>query len=287
MIVSEFATLNMLRHMPSSEVVAEYGPLAEEIFSNAHHEACALPVVIATRNEELDLPAALASLARSEFPVIPIVADYPLGDKTGEYAKSMGAHLVSTATAGKIGALQLGVKYARDELGKKKMLFMDGDVLTPKTWAGSMHEQMADQEEGIAVFGSVLIAHGKSKLTDALRSVRCVLKSVKAMRYGAEPLITGQNMAINFGDNAAAWSAYMEMDPALFVGDDMAIHDQLKATEMHISAHVSLGSLVLSRGDRFSSIGELLAERKNRWSTKTAFYKQQYGENVVVYDQLR
>jgi glycosyltransferase involved in cell wall biosynthesis len=286
--VSEAIALNRIRHTPGSEIVNEYSAHTREIFEAARSEQSAVPVIIAGRDEQADLPATLLSLSRSEYSVVPVVIDNASEDLTSEVADSMGAHVLRWEQPGKVGALQHGVHFVRDELQRTRALFVDADILPPKTWAETMDDALegSDPEVGRAVFGSAIYAHGPSLAADGLRSARFWLKARNGAKDGNRPLITGQNMGIEFGSNQGAWNAYMDLDPKLFVGDDVAIHDVLKDADMDIAARVCLKGTVVALGDRFGSLRELIAEQKQRHQTKIGFYEAQYGSDLSVYDGL-
>lgn len=264
---------NVLRTADPNQIVGNYSGVCRESFRARD----GVPVVIAAYNEEADLPATLVSLSRSTVPVAPIVVENGSNDRTEEFARTMGASVLSKPRPAKMSALQLGVELARDQNPSNTLvLFTDADTLVGPRWAEGMLRRRAELQKYAAVVlcGGLVIAHGKSPLVDRLRTVNLAIKDRARLINAAPPIARGSNMAIDFGPDNVLYEAYQQLLPNLFYGEEQAICDA--ATEAGGQVVAALGSdvTVMTRGDRFSSIRECLESRRGHQARQEVYLSQ-------------
>lgn len=267
---------NTLRATDPSQLVGNYSGMCRESFRIKD----GVPVVIAAYNEEADLPATLVSLSRSTVPVAPIVVENGSKDRTEEFARTMGASVLSKPRPAKMSALQLGVELARDQNPTNTfMLFTDADSLVGPRWAEGMlrRRDMLQKQAAAVLCGGLVIAHGKSPLVDRLRTVNLAVKDSIRSITGEPPIARGSNMAIDFGPDTAPYDAYQELPSNLFYGEEQAICDVIAMAGGQVVAVLGSDVTVMTRGDRFSSIRECLESRLSHQARQEA-YSSQYAD---------
>jgi len=243
---------NFLRTTPSEELVSEFSNYTSHQFSNE-----GVPVLIAARNEQEDLPATLISLAYSGIDVRPIVIENGSDDETARRAMKMGATVLHSDMPFKLAALQEGVQMLddQDRIYDKPLLFTDADTLVGRNWSETMANAALTPNEKLSrvVCGSAIIWNGPSMAIDTLRTANAIVKDTLSSLRGTEPIGRGHNMAINFA-NEDAIDMYANLDPTLFIAEEQAIMDAIKRTGGEVVQSLGLKSIVLTRGDRFETL---------------------------------
>ncbi len=266
-------TIHQFRSTPSSQLVAESGAWC----TNRFDHTTGVPVLIAARNEAHDLPATLLSLAHSRVSVSPVVIENGSEDDTARYAEEMGALVLRSELPAKMAALQLGVSYvAGNRSDANEVLFTDADTLVGPDWVAAMKERLGTTaaDSAIATAGCIF-THGEKLSVDTARSLNILTKRVLSQVLKKDTFANGNNMAIRFGDNETI-DAYNSLDPLLFVGEEKAITDIVVANGGKIEQTMHPASIVATRGDRFSSLGECLKIRKSSLSRRDQY--PEYGE---------
>lgn len=265
--------LHYLRSTRAETIVREHSDFARRQFS-----CLGWPVVIAARQEEADLPPALMALADSHEPVIPIVVENNSNDRTAEFALAMGA-IVLGGTTHKMDSLQLGVAHALDYLQSDgRILFTDADTLVGRHWSQAMDPGPADGQSAVKC-GSVAYTHGDAMHIDAFRTVYTRVKAVRRLISGRPPTPSGANMSIYFSPEDQSRALYQQFPPKLFFGEEEIIRQMIEKCGGRVVRELGLSALVITRGDRYGSIGDLwrsLGKKGNQDRQK--LYQETYGE---------
>lgn len=276
---------DFLRSAPSRQLVEDYSEYCRSKFQPE-----GLPVVIAAHNEAEDLPATLISIASSDIDVMPIVVENGSTDETFEVAKKMGAVALVQEQAAKMAALQMGVQVAVNDHLSRQVLFTDADTLIGKRWARTMLHALQEQPEAdyAAACGGVVFAHGQSRTVDTLRSINALVKDAKSLMCSDRPIERGPNMALDFGYDDKLLKSYMQIRPDLFVGEERAICDITEANGGAIRRVLGLRALVVTRGDRFSTLRECLKVKKDEanrlelYGARQSAYTRYDGTNATL-----
>ncbi|WP_116112638.1 hypothetical protein [Austwickia chelonae] len=240
--------VRQLRKFDGADVVAAHAPETRRRFSTDE----GIPVLIAARNEESDLPATLLTLSWSSVPVSPYVIVNGTTDATAERAERMGACVLESTQSFKMAALQHGVATLRERRGGRgPILFTDADTLVGLEWAAVMARTCRAWSRPVVTLGNSVFTHGESGTADMLRSVRKVMVAEVRDRRGQRALAHGHNMAIDFADSAEAFSAYLDIDPARFIGEEEEIVERLLDVGGEWRPALGSKTLVITRGDRF------------------------------------
>ena len=245
MISREFA--NTLRESDPKLLVKNYSKYTSDVFMES-----GVPVVIAARNEENDLPATLISLAGSTREIWPVVVENGSTDRTFEVATKMGAHVLRCSQPFKMAALQTGICELdeRSRLGQP-VLFTDADSMVGPTWAEALHDAVKGSELKCAS-GRSIVACGPSELADFLGTLAMDGQDIKRILFNEHPVGRGDDSAINFAGDKQAVLTYLSIRPNLFIGEDDMIFDLLeKRHDAKFAKVLGNRAAVLSRGDRF------------------------------------
>lgn len=261
--------MNYLRSTASEEIIRNYAD-----FSKGQFREDGLPVVIAARNEEADLPATLLALADSREAVMPIVVENGSNDRTQEFASAMGAKVL-TGAMHKMDAVQQGVRYALVVEGMgRSVLFTDADTLVGRNWASSIRPSDHRTEESHVRYGSVAYVHGQAPHIDAIRTVYAFAKDLNSLVRDKRPVGRGANMSIHFSEQDDFYEEYMQLPPDLFIAEEEKIADMVEEHGGQVSRALGLRALVVTRGDRYDSFRTLMSG----FEAKVALYAQDYGE---------
>lgn len=266
--------MNYLRNASGEEVVRDYAD-----FSRSQFKENGLPVVIAARNEEDDLPATLLALADSHDAVMPIVGENGSNDRTQEFASAMGAKVLTGATH-KMGALQLGISHAltREEMGRS-VLFTDADTLVGRNWARAISPDGHHAQESHVRYGSVAYAHGEASHIDAIRTAYAFAKDLNSLARNKRPVGRGANMSIYFSEQDEFYEEYMQLPSDLFIAEEEKIADMVENHGGKVSRALGLRALAVTRGDRYDSLKTLLQlTGAGGFDARVARYTQDYGE---------
>jgi glycosyltransferase involved in cell wall biosynthesis len=270
-----------LRDLNPAEIVRDYSAFTRDRFSSPD----GFPVLIPAFNEEVDLPATLLALARSNIDIKPIVIDNASTDSTAEYATAMGAITIHENVPGKMKATQTGLEQAR-AMGYKRILFTDADTLPGKKWAVSMHELAGriDPTQGGLVAGTGLFDHGPNLTTDILRSANSYARATMRRVQGKYPMTQGYNYLLALDMDGVVAEGINDLAPNLFPGEDFAIRDKVIEGGGHIVWATGPDTLVFTRNDRFRSLGEGIMTRLG-FKQREELYQDQYGNlDFVRYD---
>jgi glycosyltransferase involved in cell wall biosynthesis len=282
MLVNELLFFTSLRKRGSKTLISEFWEETSRTFNDIAGDPDVIPVIIAARNEEEDLPAILVTLARAK--ALPIVVDNGSKDETTyEIAKKMGAITLRTK-GNKMGALQTGVKYVLDRWGEIDVLFTDADALVPRKWARGMVQELEkrDTGNGVVVFGNSFPWHGPSKITDLVRSIMGYREARRNIPQGKRPLVRGSNIALRLRESSDFLTIFFKRDPLLFPGVDMALYHDLVAGHVDIHSTAALDLTVLMRGDRVKSLRDFMLGRKLGNSHRLSSYRDEYGKNLTT-----
>lgn len=271
--------------IPGDLILDQHAEEATRVFDASQAEAC--PVVLPVRNEAHDLPAALWTLARSEFSVIPVVVDNGSTDNSGAIATAMGARVIHQPSGRKMAATQAGINYAREALRANMVLFSDGDTVFPRYWAGSMVEALhqAEGDKGAAVYGGSLYWDGRSRITDIARTALSFHEIRQRIKVGQPPKAKGVNYGIRFDANDTIQDTINDLDPDCFMHDDMMMRDAMLGVQAAVVGSLSLRSIVVTRGDRIDSLWQLLENRRGRGGHMNTAYSKEYGDGATVYER--
>jgi len=268
-----------LRRLENEDIVGIFGSNTTNQFDHARRHN-GIPVIIPAHNEEHDLPTTLLSLAQSSE-VIPIVVDNNSTDRTAEVAQDMGAILLTTPeNYKKMGATQLGMRFAVEELGAKLALATDADTLIPRYWPTNMQHKLkeADQGKGAALFATGVSWHGESKLTDTARSTYRVLRNTRQKFLAGHVSAHGYDYGLSFDADGTVLSTIESLNPEIFMGDDCRIRDALQEQAIPVVGAIGLSTAVISRGDRVTSILHNLPWRE---TGRKLSYIAEYGEDAI------
>lgn len=269
-----------LRRMEAEAVVDTYARFTRDEFSGAE----AQPVVICARNEEDDLPATLVSLARSTIDVLPVVVANNCVDRTASFARKMGAVVIEERAAGKLHATQSALDVLSEE-GYRQVLFTDADALVGKRWAAHMLQRTIEASNGAAMItGPCVFEHGPSLVIDALRTANVLAKDSWRKLTASRPIARGVNYGLQLDYEGVTLAAIAELPGNLFPGEEEAIGDCVLTADGTIESTVHRDSLVLSRGDRFSSLGECVLIRLGL-KPRVDQYTHDYGTNLIPYQR--
>ncbi len=266
--------MNYLRSTPSKEIIRDYAD-----FSKGQFRQDGLPVVIAARNEEADLPATLLALADSHEAVMPIVVENGSNDRTQEFASAMGAKAL-TGAVHKMDALQMGVDHVLNHEGtSRSVLFTDADTLVGRNWAVSISPTGHHAEESHVRYGSVAYAHGEAPHIDAIRTAYAFAKDLNSLVRNKRPVGRGANMSIHFSEHDDFYEEYMQLPPDLFIAEEEKIADMVEGQGGKVSRALGLRALVVTRGDRYDSLRTLIRlTGASGLKARVARYAQDYGE---------
>jgi hypothetical protein len=266
-----------LRNTPANTLVEEYGA-----YTASQFDRTGVPVVIAARNEQEDLPATLVSLANSERPVMPYIIENGSEDETANRARSMGAVVLRCSDPYKMAALQLGVKFLAEEVKlEHPILFTDADTLVGKKWSRLMSVQ-AESEKPTVLCGASVFAHGPSKVVDALRTGNALAKDTLLAVRDRSPNAKGHNMSVNFAHSEEALLSYLAIEKRLFIREELKIVREIIATGGEVRRELGWQATVLTRGDRFASIAQCMATRGDPDDTsRRELYRPDYGNDFI------
>jgi hypothetical protein len=250
------ALADTLRAHSPQELVAHASAYTSDAF---RRRVGSIPVVICARNEEEDLPATLVSLAMQEDSgVVPIVVDNGSSDDTVERALKMGVKVLHEEVPGKNGAFTKGILYAREEFGETApILYTDADTIVGSYWANALanrtrHMNESNSRRGALLFGSIFIRHGKSPITDAVRTFDIYKRQLERRRLGLAPGARGPSTGLILSEEGV--ESLAQLPATLFPRQDSSVRDALIEAGSAAGATLSSHGVVVSRGDRFSCL---------------------------------
>lgn len=213
--------------------------------------------MIAARNEEVDLPATIASLKMGREAIRLIVVVNGSSDNTAQIAHDMGAEVIDLPDGAKMGALQAGVEAAISD-GSGTVLFTDADTIVGPHWAANLADSIRAKDLAITS-SDVWRWHGPSKAADAAKVAKCLI-TYRAARKGKDKLpLSGPNMGLRFTPQLA--QVYGEINKKLFFGEEAYIRDMVEALGGQ-SIWVA-NAPVVSRGDRNLSLLYFVRQRRD------------------------
>lgn len=236
-----------------------------------------VPVFIAARNEEDDLPATLLALSWSSVPVMPVIVVNGTTDATAERAERMGALVLEAPVNFKMAALQYGVARIDPEGRRGPLLFTDADTLMGSTWAETMADTCRAGSRPVVALANSVFSHGESWPADVLRSARNIaIDQLRRVRH-RRSIAHGHNMAIDFAGSRAARDAYASIDPARFIGEEEEIVYRILQAGGECRSDTSFRAMVVTRGDRFNLSDLWRLRRDPGHQGRTARYAE-YGD---------
>lgn len=270
-----------LRKFGPEELLEKYAHLTKKAFKRRE----AIPVIIPARNEEKDLPACLVSLANSERPVRPVVVVNCSNDRTKEFAQEFGATTLEIDGVKKIGATQYGIKTVVGEgmlhHEHKIILFTDADTILPPRWSRHLSKRLVAAlakapEKGAAIFGSAAYLHGPSMLADMAQCVHGFYLDIAYALKRKQPLVRGANYGVALDTGNTILSTFKNLDPRQVYRDDVRIHHHLHMAGVQILRALHPDTIIITRGDRASSIKEFF---KNLYQPgyEQRLYAEQYS----------
>ena len=250
---------DLVRSQTGLETCGQYAEVACESFASPY-EKDSLPVLICARNEQEDLPATLAFLAKSDRQVAPVVIDNGSQDETTVFAAKMGALVIDhKEPAGKAGALQAGFDFIRNSGISRDALCIDADTLVTSKWSASMEASLKEpvlQEKGGASYGLVTFRHGESQATDILRTAIINLRHTFNHVTNLRPQPRGSNCGFHLTDELID-EVKTTIEPTHLAKEDILLREAILRIGGTVIANVNPASITLTRGDRFSSVKEL------------------------------
>jgi glycosyltransferase involved in cell wall biosynthesis len=222
-----------------------------------------LPLIIAAKDEEDDLPAALLSLALGNTPVTPIVIDNRSSDRTADFANEFGAYVLSEPQRGKQRAISTGLAWLFSQRGiDETILFADADVIARPTWAASLNAavQQMDKERPRVVASTVrYYEDGQRVAKNGLLSIMATARDLRAHQNGTFRA-RGSNMAIHPADNVRLAESFIELGDihkdAVF--QDKAMAELVLKNDGQAAQLFNPNSQMLARGDRYPTIRSAL-----------------------------
>jgi hypothetical protein len=260
-------TLIDLRRMPPERIVANYAGHTRSQFARG-----GLPVLIAARDEERDLPATLLAMAASRVPLVPFVGANGCTDRTESFARAMGA-TVRVGGTHKMDAVQrmLAELISR---GERTVLFTDADTIVGPEWAHAMSVNMSCSISKVR-FGSVLYTHGPARRVDAVRNLLAVGKDFTRRVSRRRPVGRGANMSISLADEADI-QRFMSLPSNLFIGEEEAIADLIQLNGGDVGRCLRPSAIAITRGDRYDSLATLM--RLRRIEDRVSLSSKAYGD---------
>lgn len=266
-----------LYNINSTEVRQKYGSYIQQRFQRPG----AIPVVIAARNEEADLPATLLALARSTKAVIPIVVDNHSTDNTAKVAKELGATVVSAPHVYKMGALQAGLRYITAHYTSPTVLFTDADTLVPSHWASTLCQELErnDHGHGSAVFGNMLYWKG-SIVPNLLRTYLAHKNAQQQRKKKLPPFPYGFNYGLRLDAAGVMLKKLYALDPAIFKASDDATRDAVLTAGAQTVGLTGWKTAVVTKGDRVRSL-KIFFRNRHSGTLHNDTYRQEYGDFKV------
>lgn len=237
------------------DVVGEFGRWTSDRFDLMKRSDRATPVLITALDEEDDLTTALLSLARQSSPVRPVIVDNGCIDRTSEFAKAMGADIVSEPAQTKIRALITGLGYISANYEPGNILLTDADTAFGTKWAEIMNLNMGHPDADIAVqIGSALyhnIGTEGNIAVDILRSIRSIFQ---ASRFPDRTSGRGHNMGLWFQTDDVETRLIKSLSPEHITRNDTHLAEQVVALGGVKRGCLDPRATAFTRGDRMPDL---------------------------------
>lgn len=270
-----------LRKFGPEELLDQYSHFTKKVFER---KKGAIPVIIPARNEEMDLPACLVSLANSVQPVHPVVVVNCSNDRTKEFSEAMGATTLEVDGVKKIGATQYGINHILDQGllpgdGHKMILFTDADTILQRRWALLFTQRLAKAfakapERGAAIFGSAAYLHGPSMLADLAQCLHGFYLDISYAVQRKHPLVRGANYGVILDTKDTILSTFRNLNPLQIYRDDVKIHQKLQEAGVQILRALHPETVIITRGDRAASLAEFFKNIYKPGYEKRAYDRQ-------------
>lgn len=252
-----------LRKFGPEELLQKYSHLTRKAFKRKEGT---IPVIIPARNEEMDLPACLVSLANSVRPVHPVVVVNCSNDRTKEFALELGATTLEIDGVKKIGATQYGIRTVIEQgflsdREHKIILFTDADTILPRRWSLHLSRRLTKAfaiapQKGAAIFGSAAYLHGPSMLADLAQCLHGFYLDISYAIQRKQPLVRGANYGIILDTANTILSTFENLNPRQIYRDDVKIHQKLHEAGVQILRALHPETVIITRGDRATSLAE-------------------------------
>lgn len=265
--------IRRIRGMGGADVVRTHGPRTRGLLRAPE----GVPVVIAARNEQEDLPGTLLALADSLRPVQVWVVVNGTTDDTAARAEEMGAHVLEGLIPSKMASLQLAVRTITQRGSSGPILFTDADTLVGPRWAQVMAARCRAADRPVITLGNALFWDGDSRAADLIRNARKIAHAGRTQLTQRCAIAQGANLAIDFAGSEEALANYLAIDKSRFIGEEEEIVNTILAAGGSWRNAYGMGATVVTRGDRFDlmSLWRLRGDRD--FSVRRAMYAE-YGD---------
>ncbi len=264
-----FKELLSLRNVGSTEIIDRFAPITPSQFNYEN----GTPVIMSSCDGK-DLPLLLVALGRSSMPLAPIVIDNrPAQGIVREYAEAMGAVVIDEETPGQMKALQTGIEHTTTEYPDTPMFLIDDDCLPPAKWAETMMRRaQLHRELGGIAYGGIVLEHGESMLVDSLRTTYALATNIRRKLTHSSPKARGPNGILQL-DQHGRITEELYTQPAQVFPCDVAVQEGVKAAGGEVKATLHPYAFTFTRGDRFSSVGSLVKDVKERGKKRADLYE--------------
>ncbi|HWE56910.1 MAG TPA: hypothetical protein VG435_15470 [Acidimicrobiales bacterium] len=223
------------------------------------------PVLISARNEGEHIGVTLKHLPAGTRPVV-IANGCDEDDRTVEVARGMGAEVIEMADAGKMQAVQAGIR----RLGPaaiEPFVTIDADTrpLSPRLWLSGLRagRRRVDAERPAVIVGpSIFIRHG---LPMPVRTTWYNLKQYRSRRDVQRGEFRGLNMLVH-AQNAAMVERILDLPP-FWPGEDLAVARLIERNGGHAFKTIDPRAAVVTDGSRVPSAWEVV--RRGNVATKS------------------
>jgi hypothetical protein len=266
---SNFNELFSLRNAPGSEVVEQFANITRQRFDHTN----GIPVVAGSYDGK-DLPLLLAALGRSSMPLAPIVVDNkPRQGNIREHAEAMGAEVIDEETPGQMSAVRTGIEYAAATHPDSYIIITDDDCLPPARWAETMvRRARLSRELGGIAYGGVILEHGKSQLTDILRTTYALTTNVRRRLTSSSPKARGPNGILLPDEQGCILEELRTKAPDAFPCD-VVVQESVIAAGGEVRSIFDPRAFTLTRGDRFDNVTSLAKDLAQRGKNRARLYE--------------
>lgn len=223
------------------------------------------PVLISARNEGEHIGDTLRHLPPHVRPVV-IANGCDDGDRTVEVARAMGAEVIELADAGKMQAVQAGIRRL-GPAATEPFVTIDADTrpLYPRGWVGGLRaarRHVATDHPAVIVGPSIFMRHG---LPMPARTAWYNLKQFRTRRDVQRGEFRGLNMLVH-AQNVTMLERILDLPP-FWPGEDLAIARLMEREGGHAFKSVDIRAAVVTDGSRVPSAWEVL--RRGNLATKS------------------
>ncbi len=249
--------LRRLNTLAGNEIAKKFGAYTRRQFELDVVDR--IPVLIAARNEEEDLPKLLVALSYSSLPVEPIVIDNNSSDNTYDFAKRMGALVLQEDHIGQVCALRRGFCFLADSHPDLSFaLITDADSFPIESWAGAARRRLSlfSQERGGIITGPRYKV-GRRRF-EPLFTIARHLADLKFYAQRGKIKAYGPNLGIRLDSQGRIGSALSDLDPKCILGTDNYIFSTVVSAGGDSGYLTDARGVVLDKDDRCPAWRDLL-----------------------------